>query len=105
MSIEKIGMGTKPDPDPFKFEILEINVIGFNTVILARYDGCATFDGKKLMVLEGTGHGGRQTLDPHFIEGHPVIARFIPTKEGRRLAELCAKIHINDRTTIGSLSG
>ena len=46
--IEKIGMGTKPDP--YKFEILELKHVGGNTIIEARYDGCTTFRGRKLMV-------------------------------------------------------
>ena len=49
MAVEKIGMGTKPDPSTF--EILEL-------------------------------------------EGHPVIARFIPTEEGQALARICAKLYI-----------
>jgi len=92
MAVEKIGMGTKPDP--FAFEILELEVVAGNTIILARYDGCTTFGGKKLMVLEGHGHEERASLDPHFIEGHPVIARFIPTENGHSLAQLCAKLYI-----------
>lgn len=86
--IEKIGMGTKPDP--YKFEILELKHVGGNTIIEARYDGCTTFRGRKLMVLEGI-HNHFTTLDPHFFEGHPIVARFAPTLDGWRLAELVAK--------------
>ena len=87
--IEKIGMGTKPDPN--NFTILCSSVVNGNTIIIARYHGCTTFDGRKLMVLKGRHHQRRQTLDPHFFEGHPVIGRFIPTVEGMKLAIVCAK--------------
>ena len=88
--IEKIGMGTKPDP--YKFTIKELEVVAGNTIILANYDGCTTFGGDKLMVLKGEGHEGRQTLDPHFFEDHPVIARFIPTRDGWWCARKCAEV-------------
>lgn len=81
--IEKIGMGTKPDP--FKFEILKTEYFGGCTIILARYEGCKTFSGKKILVLRGI-HEDFKTLDPHFFEGYPVVARFIPNDLGWKLA-------------------
>jgi hypothetical protein len=89
MSIEKIGMGTKPDP--YKYTIEAIHVVNGNTIILAKYDGCTTFGGDKLMLLQGEGHEGRETLDPHFFEHHPVVARFVPTELGWKLARIAAR--------------
>lgn len=88
VKIEKIGMGTKPDP--YKFKIVRLEVVGENTVIMANYDGCTTYDGNKLMVLKGI-HKEFETLDPHFIEDHPVLARFPPTDEGWELARLVCR--------------
>lgn len=87
--IEKIGMGTKPDP--YKFKVLLTETYGEYTVILARYEGCTTFNGEKLILFKGTVKN-RQTLDPHFFEDHPVLARFIPNYIGWKLARFCAKI-------------
>jgi hypothetical protein len=86
--VEKIGMGTKPDP--YNYTIKSIESINGNTIILANYIGCTTFGGDKLMVLKGI-HNNFLTLDPHFFEDHPVIARFAPTLEGFRLAKLVAE--------------
>lgn len=87
--IEMVGMGTKPDPT--KFKILRLEHSYGNTIILANYEGCQTYGGDKLMLLRGIHYlGDRATLDPHFIEGHPVVARFEPTKDGAKLATICA---------------
>lgn len=85
-SVEKIAMGCKPDP--YKYEIEQIEYVNGNTIIQANYGG-NTFGGSKLMVLEGV-HEQRDSLDPHFIEDHPVIARFQPTKWGWELARTVA---------------
>lgn len=53
------------------------------------YPNCTTFEGRKLILFEGVTLNWlkRQTsIDPHFIEDGHIIARFVPTKEGRRLA-------------------
>ena len=81
-------MGCKPDP--YKFTILERNVVNTHTIILSRYDGCLSFGGDKLMLCRGIIPLEIETLDPHFMEGHHVIARFEPTPQGKRLARICA---------------
>lgn len=88
IKVEKIGMGTKPDP--YNYSILEWELVNGNTIILAEYHGCLTFGGKKLLLLKGE-HTEFETLDPHFFEDHPIIARFKPTLEGWSLANLCAE--------------
>jgi hypothetical protein len=86
MNINQIAMGAKPDP--FKFTIIWKEIVNGNTIIVANYHGCLTFGGNKLMVLRGTPNI-ETCLDPHFLnEDYPVIARFPPTAEGRKLALL-----------------
>lgn len=84
-------MGAKPDPTNFR--IVRKELVGNNTIVLANYPGCKTFEGDKLMVLRGdylSWNG--ETLDPHFLnEDYPVVARFIPTAEGWALAKICAR--------------
>jgi hypothetical protein len=86
--VEKIAMGCKPDP--YKFTIKETRIINGNTIMLANYHGCLSFGGDKLMLLAGE-HVIGETLDPHFLDNeYAVRARFIPTSDGWKLAELCA---------------
>jgi hypothetical protein len=81
-------MGCKPDP--FKFTIASHKIVNGNTIIMANYGG-ATFNGNKLMLLRGI-PAVEESLDPHFLnEDYPVVARFIPTEDGMRLAKLCAE--------------
>ncbi len=87
MNINQVAMGCKPDPT--KFKIVSTKIVNGNTIVMANYGG-ATFGGNKLIVLKGE-HYIFDTLDPHFLnEDYPVFARFIPTEEGLRLAELVA---------------
>ena len=88
VEIQKIAMGCKPDP--YKFTILERHVINTHTIILAQYEGCLSFGGNKLRLCRGIIQPDIETLDPHFIEGHHIVARFEPTPEGMRLARICA---------------
>lgn len=82
-------MGAKPDP--YNFTVIKKEIIAGNTIVLAKYHGCLTFDGNKLMLLEGE-HDIEDTLDPHFLdEDYPVVARFIPNENGWSMARLCAR--------------
>lgn len=88
MNINQIAMGCKPDP--YNFTIISVEHVNGNTIIIANYGG-QTFNGDKLMVLRGY-YDHFETLDPHFLsEDYPVIARFIPTEEGIRLARIVAE--------------
>ncbi len=54
------------------------------------YPNCPTFEGRKLILFEGVTASWlrRQTaIDPHFMEGGHIVARFAPTPEGLRLAK------------------
>ena len=87
MNIHQVAMGCKPDPTNFKIQ--SIKVVNGNTIVVANYGG-ATFNGDKLMVLRGV-YEEFDTLDPHFLnEDYPVVARFIPTEEGMKLATITA---------------
>lgn len=81
-------MGAKPDP--YNFKVLEMEVINGNAIILANYPGCLTYEGNKLMLLRGE-HPIGDTLDPHFLDDdYAVVARFLPTELGWKMARLCA---------------
>jgi hypothetical protein len=87
--IKMISMGCKPDPT--KFEIIKLKQCYGCTIIEAKYDGCKTFNGHKLMLLKGY-HNKEdlETLDPHFLdEDYAVVARFIPNDMGWRMAIEC----------------
>ena len=87
-TIHKIAMGAKPDP--FNFTVVKTEIVNGNTIVLAKYHGCKTFDGHKLMILKGE-HQIEASLDPHFLdEEYAVRARFIPNEEGWNMARLCA---------------
>lgn len=92
--IKMIAMGCKPDP--YKFTIVKIEHIEGNTIIEAKYDGCISFDGHKLMLLQGKWLiEDFDSLDPHFLnEEYAVVGRFIPTSLGWNLARACA-VRIN----------
>jgi len=88
--IKMIAMGCKPDP--YKFKITRVENYNGNTIIKAKYDGCLTFGGEKLMLLKGIHLAtSLETLDPHFLdEDYAVIARFIPNEMGWKMARICA---------------
>lgn len=93
-NIRMIAMGCKPDPTRFK--VLETKKLHGCTIVLAEYEGCKTFDGKKLMLLSGY-HDEFETLDPHFLdEEYAVIGRFIPTERGWEMAEKAAETYCGD---------
>lgn len=91
--VEKIGMGTKPDPR--KFIILSAFTGRRSTLIRAVYEGCSQFGGVKTLLMDRSiprVETSLNTLDPHFIEGHPVVARFAPTVTGERLARVARSV-------------
>lgn len=87
-TIHKVAMGAKPDP--YNFKIVEIEHIFNCTIIMANYPTSLTFGGNKLMLLKGI-HEVGESLDPHFLdEEYAVVARFIPTDIGWKMARMCA---------------
>lgn len=78
-----------PEPNPDQWEILECAKVGNYYIVVARYYGCTTYGGKKLLLCNSKPQG--QRLDPHLLnDNHIVEARFKPNKQGVRLARLCA---------------
>lgn len=79
-----------PNPNPIKFEIEKEVVVNGKSILLVKYFGCTTFNGKKLLLLKRKWLGGN-SLDPHFLgKHHIVLARFEPNKLGWMLAKICA---------------
>lgn len=83
-----------PNPDPKRYTILKSQHTEGYLILMVRYDGCTTFEGKKILVYAGVTIADLQkqaSLDPHFSENpnfHSPIARFLPTDEGWRMAIL-----------------
>lgn len=79
-----------PNPDPKKFKILDAGINRDFTIIRIKYEGCANYEGVKILVYKG--HVLKELLaaseiDPHFCENHlSPIARFAPTEDGLALA-------------------
>jgi len=81
-----------PNPNPFKYTIVAQEDRNGHSILVVDYEGCTTFDGRKLLLTRGV-YKDNGKLDPHFLGGgHPVLARFEPTEEGVRLARLCADL-------------
>lgn len=94
-----LNRDTTPNPNPFRFKIEKHEVWNGNTVLVVHYPDCTTFGGYKILVLKGifTETSNITVLDPHFLEGnHPVIARFLPSDSGLRLARLTAQNYEED---------
>jgi len=79
------------DPDPMKFEITTLNVVGNFIIATINYLNCTNFEGKKILVFEGVSAKeirSLRTIDPHFCDDDHIspIARFEPTNKGLCLA-------------------
>lgn len=84
-----------PNPNPYNFFVLNKEVIGDYSIVEARYTGCTTFNGSKLMLVKND-KPITTKLDPHLLgDGHPVIARFEPNENGWRMARMCA-LYLNE---------
>ncbi len=79
-----------PNPDPKKFEILEVGLNNDFTIVRVKYPDCTNYEGVKILVYKG--HVIKEIMaakeiDPHFCDKHlSPIARFAPTEEGLKLA-------------------
>jgi uracil DNA glycosylase len=76
------------NPNPHNFIIEEVMAIGKFVIARVRYPDCSNYEGRKVLVFEGTTTRTLQTqvaLDPHFCDSkvHPSpVARFEPTNRG-----------------------
>lgn len=80
-----------PNPDPSRWELLELHQFSKGYALKVRYLDCTNFEGVKVMVFEGRYVPGKRPLDPHFAERGGPYARFRPDAVGMRLAIALAK--------------
>lgn len=81
---------TAPNPNPYRFTVEDAWERGHLTVALVRYPDCTTFDGLKILVLDGKCASELKQathLDPHLLPENRVVARFRPDAKGRALLE------------------
>lgn len=81
-------LNANPNPNPSNFKIIT-GFYGKNySLILVKYIGCTTFEGRKILLVKGREKSIKKLkqLDPHFFEDHIVLARFIPNEFGMTLA-------------------
>lgn len=80
-----------PNPDPYRFNIIQQEVVKGKSILLVKYDGCTTFGGHKLLLLKRKWKKDMK-LDPHLLgNDHIVMARFEPNEQGLTLARICAQ--------------
>lgn len=76
-----------PNPDPKNFEVKRVKQCGTYLVALVNYPDANNFEGDKVIVFRDLTEPEileKETLDPHFLENGPILARFVPTDEGWR---------------------
>jgi len=99
-SLETIKKMADPNPDPEVFEIIEEFDYENASVFFVNYKNCTNYEGNKVLVFS---KGSKEVLkdiirdgsvlDPHFLEGSALIARFAPTDDGLLYArELADKL-------------
>ena len=82
-----------PNPNPYKFEILDIFEENNFTVVKVNYIGCTNFEGIKILLFEGNIKDEvlkLNALDPHFMENgkFTLLARFRPDEKGWKLLNI-----------------
>jgi len=87
------GVVYPTDPNPSVFKIVSIQEFSEYTLVVVDYPNCTNFEGRKVLVMDMSANDimSMEKLDPHFIEGNNIIARFVPTKKGIRLAKKICK--------------
>lgn len=79
-----------PNPDPARFNVLKKWCQGSCTILEVKYEGCTTFGGRKLLLINKRNYKVGDSLDPHLLGNDVVIARFEPNEQGWKLAKKCA---------------
>ena len=83
-----------PNPNPYKFKVLDSLESCGLYLSEVQYEGCTTFGGRKLL-LTNINISNIQDLDPHLLgNGHFVIARFEPNERGYRMGLAAMKEYI-----------
>lgn len=80
------------DPDPSKFAIRHLELVGKYTLAVIHYPNCVTYGGNKLCVYQGNviaELASSKLIDPHFLHAsRSPMARFPANIEGMKLARL-----------------
>ena len=82
------------NPNPSNYKILLAEERGKFLIIKLQYPNCTNFEGNKILVYKGVkliDLVNQKLIDPHFFENKKYvspIARFIPTEEGLRMAQI-----------------
>src|ERR1700677_5117664 len=86
------------NPDPTNYTIEKIESIGTYLILMVQYPDCKNFEGKKILIYKDTPPTffiKQKSIDPHFSDNkkfHSPIARFIPTRNGWKMALLFVKM-------------
>lgn len=88
-----------PAPTPTNFEIVKVTPVRSGSATLyvtkLRYPGCINHEGFKVIVSEFNPID-RFSIDPHFLPGNGILARFEPNKRGWEWAIRAAEIMVKD---------
>ena len=82
------------NPDPAKYTIIAAEENGDYLIVKLNYPNCTNFEGNKILVFKGVRLltlVNQKLIDPHFFKDKKYaapIARFIPTDEGWKMAEV-----------------
>lgn len=79
------------NPNPIRWELLELKIYDRTYAAKIKYHDCTNFEGIKIIVFEGVYKELPKILDPHFSETGNIVARFIPTHNGWKAANLFAE--------------
>jgi len=80
------------DPIPDKFKIIDLVQEGNYVCAEIQYPNCTNFEGTKIIVFKDATVEEVKSMaliDPHFLEGNKVFARFRPTPEGKLASVAC----------------
>jgi hypothetical protein len=86
-----VAKSTAPNPNPYRFKVIEERHVGGCAIVKIRYPDCTTFGGHKVLVYDDvekwTALKNTGVVDPHFLEGsYSPIARFEGSLVGWMLA-------------------
>lgn len=93
LSDDPSGPPNPLNPDPAKFELVEVRELNGWSIAVVRYPNCINYRGRKILVYNNPPEVVRAQvlLDPHFLEHGDLspVARFVPTDLGLKLAVRC----------------
>lgn len=79
------------NPNPLKFIVRQCEAIGKLYVSIVNYPNCTNYEGNKILVTDYDPTRLKK-LDPHFSKHKGLIARFVPTEEGWKMAITFARM-------------